>query len=52
MTWYKMYSADDPFPGYGMRHRKVEALRGRYQDDLNDALGELKSARNQGERGD
>ncbi len=47
LTAYKTYTADDPFPGYGMRHRKVEALHGRYQDDLNDALGELRSARNE-----
>ena len=36
-----------PFPGYGVRHRKVETLHGRYQDDLNDALDELASARNE-----
>ena len=47
LTMYKMYTADDPFPGYGVRHRKVEALHGRYQDDLNDALEELESARNE-----
>ena len=46
LTSYKMYTSDDPFPGYGSRHRKVEALRGRYQDGLNDALDELRSARN------
>ena len=46
LTTYKAYTADDPFPGYGVRHRKVETLHGRYQDDLNDALGELESARN------
>ena len=45
LTAYKAYTADDPFPGYGPRHRKVEALRGRYQDDLNDALEELGSTR-------
>ena len=43
---YKAYTADDPFPGYGVKHREVEALHGRYQDDLNDALDELESARN------
>ena len=47
LTTYKMYTADDTFPGYGERHRKVEALHGRYQDDLNDALDELGSARNE-----
>ena len=47
LTSYKMYTADDSFPGYGVRHRKLEALRGRYQDDLNDALAELETARNE-----
>ena len=47
LTAYKTYTADDPFPGYGVRHRKVEALHDRYQDGLNDALDELKSARNE-----
>ena len=47
LTAYKSYTIDDPFPGYGAKHRKAEALRGRYQDDLNDALAELKSARDQ-----
>lgn len=47
LTTYKRYTADDSFPGYGMRHRKVEALHGRYQDGLNDALDELRSARNE-----
>lgn len=46
LTAYKAYTADDPFPGYGAKHRKVEALHGRYRDDLNDALDELESARN------
>ena len=46
LTAYKSYTDDDPFPGYGARHRKAETLRRRYQDDLNDALDELKSARN------
>ena len=46
MTAYKSYTSDDTFPGYGPRHRKAEALRGRYQDDLNDALEELESTRN------
>ena len=45
LTTYKAYSADDPFPGYGTRHRKVDDLHGRYQDDLNDALEELGSTR-------
>ena len=45
LTAFKSYTADDHFPGYGARHRKVETLHGRYQDDLNDALDELKSAR-------
>ena len=31
LTTYKAYTADDPFPGYGARHRKVEALHGRYR---------------------
>ena len=47
LTAYKMHNADDTFPGYGVRHRKVETLHGRYQDDLNDALDELTSARNE-----
>ena len=47
LTSYKAHTADDPFPGYGERHRMVEALHGRYQDDLNDALDELESARNE-----
>ncbi len=47
LTTYKMFTADDPFPGYGARHRKVEELLGRYQDNLNDALEELESARNE-----
>ena len=46
LTAYKSYTADDTFPGYGPRHRKAEALRGRYQDDLNDTLEELESTRN------
>ena len=47
LTTYKSYTADDTFPGYGARHRNVESLRGRYQDDLNDALEELESTRNE-----
>ena len=46
LTAYKSYTADDPFPSYGARHRKAEVLRRRYQDDLNDELDELKSSRN------
>ena len=46
LTTYKSYTADDAFPGYGARHRKTEDVRGRYQDDLNDALKELESIRN------
>ncbi len=46
-TAYKAYTADDTFPGYGPRHRKAEALRGRYQDDLNDALEDLETTRNE-----
>ncbi len=45
LTAYKSYTADDPFPSYGARHRKAEVLRRRYQDDLNDELDELKSSR-------
>ena len=45
LTAYKSYKADDPFPGYGPRHRKARNLRWRYQDDLNDALDQLKSVR-------
>ena len=45
LTAFKSYTADDRFPGYGAKHRKAEALRNRYLDDLNDALAELKSAR-------
>ena len=44
-TAYKSYTADDRYPGYGAKHRKAEALHHRYQDDLNDALAELKSTR-------
>lgn len=44
-TAFKSYTADDRFPGYGTKHRKAEALRNRYRDDLNDALAELRSAR-------
>lgn len=47
LTAYKAYTADDTFPGYGQRHRKAEALRERYQDDLNDALEELETTRNE-----
>ena len=47
LTAYTSYTADDTFPGYGAKHRKVEALHGRYQDDLNDALEELASTRNE-----
>ena len=47
LTTYKMYSANDPFPGYGARHRKEKALRGLYQANLNDALEELADARNE-----
>ena len=46
LTAFKSYTADDPFPGHGARHRKVEALHGRYQDALNDALDKLKAMRN------
>ncbi len=46
LTAYKAYTADDTFPGYGPRHRKAETLRGRYQDDLNDALEDLEATRN------
>lgn len=46
LTAFKSYTADDPFPGYGPRHRKVEALHGRYRDELNDALDELENTRN------
>ena len=52
LTTYKMYTRRRPLPGYGVRHRKVEALHGRYQDDLNDALDELTIRTQQGERGD
>ena len=47
LTAYKAYTADDTFPGYGPRHRKADALRGRYQDDLNDALEDLGATRNE-----
>ena len=47
LTTYKIYTADDPFPGYGVRHRKVKVLHGRYQRDLNDALAKLEYARNE-----
>ena len=47
LTTYKAYTADDPFPGYGARHRKVEELHGSYQNNLNDALGKLESIRDE-----
>ena len=47
LTAYKSYTADDPFPGYGAKHRKVEDLHGRYQDNLNDALENLKTVRDE-----
>ena len=47
LTAFKSYTADDPFPGYGARHRKVDSLHGRYQDDLKGALDELKAARDE-----
>ena len=45
LTAYKSYTVDDHFPGYGAKHRKAEALRNRYSDELHDALLELKSER-------
>ena len=47
LTMYKMYTADDPFPGYGSKHRKAEELLQRYQDYLNDARENFESVRNQ-----
>ncbi len=47
ITAYKAYTADDPFPGYGRKHRKLGSLREQHQDDLNDALDDLESARNE-----
>ena len=47
LTMYKMYFADDPFPGYGSKHRKAEELLERYQNYLNDARENFESARNQ-----
>ena len=47
LSLYKMYRCDDPFPGYGPRHRKVEELRGSYQDDLNKSLAGLEYRRDQ-----
>ena len=46
LTAYKSYAADDPFPGYGAKHRKERDLRYSYQDDMEDALNRLKSQRN------
>ena len=46
LTAYKKHNADDPFPGYGARHRAMEAAHGRYQKDLNDALREMEAASN------
>ena len=46
LSAYKFYTADDPFPGYGPRHRKVEDLLERYQNSLNHTLKELKIMRN------
>ena len=43
LTAYKAYRADDPFPGYGAKHRKVKELHERYQSNLNDELKRLKS---------
>ena len=45
LTMYKMYSADDPYPGYGDRHRKVEKMHADYQEDLQDALQAFESVR-------
>ena len=47
LTAYKSYTADDPFPGYGWRHRKAEDLRRHYQHDLNKRLDSLQSVRNE-----
>lgn len=40
---YKSYCSDDPFPRYGMKDRKVESLRVRYQENLNNARNSIKS---------
>ena len=47
LTTYKMHTADDAFPAYGAKHRKDKALRERYQANLNDALEDLGTARNE-----
>ena len=47
LTAFKAYTTDDPFPGYGAKHRKVTALHERYQKDLNGALAKLRTARDQ-----
>ncbi len=47
LTAYKAYTADDRFPGYGAKHRKVRDLHGRYQDDLNNERKRLESTRNE-----
>ena len=41
LTTYKTYGCDDPFPGYGKKHRQVERLRLRYHDARDKALEEL-----------
>ena len=45
-TTLKMYLADDPFPGYGMKHRKLTEKREHYRTKLNEARKNLELRRN------
>jgi len=44
-TTYKAYRSYDAFPGYGAKYRKAEGLHDRYQKNLNSALIQLNSIR-------
>ena len=44
-TTYKSYKSDDPFPEYGAKYRKAEALHDRYHENLNKAIIQLNSIR-------
>ena len=39
---WKWLRRDDPYPGYGRRHRQIEALRARYVATYDDAQGNLR----------
>ncbi|MYB34619.1 MAG: hypothetical protein F4X92_05770, partial [Gammaproteobacteria bacterium] len=44
-TIYKAYISDDTFPGYGAKDRKAYGLHDQYQKNLNSALKDLNSIR-------